>query len=334
MRPRSFFSFIGARAAKIWWSLPLSVNSKERIKSILFRLIPGTFLKTKVYRNWLNAQNAFFLKSEDVKDSLSWPVTILPQFEIKPSELPPVKSLAVAIHVYYIDVFDDILQLLKGFIDQHTVLYITTPPENLDKIKNKLLSYSFRYRLFGFHNRGRDILPFLKTLPVIFSDEHQLVLKIHTKQSSHRKTGMLWRQDLYRKLLKDQAAVGIINAFNLNREIGIMGPSGHIVPMQLYYGANASTIQRLCEKLGIGINNLKNLTFVAGSMFFVRKEALIPLLKLGLQDSDFEPESGQLDGTMAHAIERFFAISTYAAGLKITDTENSRQVTENYPFMR
>jgi len=61
------------------------------------------------------------------------------------------------------------------------------------------------------------------------------------------------------------------------------------------------------------------MAFVAGSMFYARKEAILPLLELDMPDAVFEPEAGQLDGTMAHAYERGFAISSYAAGLWIVD---------------
>ncbi len=58
-------------------------------------------------------------------------------------------------------------------------------------------------------------------------------------------------------------------------------------------------------------------------MFYARTDALRPLLRLGLTDEDFEPESGQVDGTLAHVIERVIAYSALAAGFRVGEVANS-----------
>jgi lipopolysaccharide biosynthesis protein len=89
--------------------------------------------------------------------------------------------------------------------------------------------------------------------------------------------------------------------------------------------------------MGLSDNQLPDFHFVAGSMFFARKECLLPLLNTGLTEKEFEAEAGQQDGTMAHAVERAFSSGLLVSGLKLADTsyhpESSRcKVTMNHSF--
>ena len=61
--------------------------------------------------------------------------------------------------------------------------------------------------------------------------------------------------------------------------------------------------------MGYKLDDIRELNFAAGTMFFARVDALKPLLSLGLTDDDFDIESGQVDGTIAHAIERIISVS-------------------------
>jgi lipopolysaccharide biosynthesis protein len=160
-------------------------------------------------------------------------------------------------------------------------------------------------------------------LPLIAADGFAYLVKVHTKKSTHRNDGDSWRRDLYYKLLTQKAMAGALHDFVRDPEIGILGPAGHVVPMSFYWGSNALAVEKLACRLGISPAELPRCNFVAGTMFFARTAALAPLADLALGDEDFEAESGQVDGTFAHAVERAISISAKAAGLKLLSADGS-----------
>jgi lipopolysaccharide biosynthesis protein len=64
-------------------------------------------------------------------------------------------------------------------------------------------------------------------------------------------------------------------------------------------------------------------SFVAGTMFYARTQAILPLLRLQIREEDFEPECGQVDGTFAHAIERAFSYAALAAGFRLGEMKQA-----------
>jgi lipopolysaccharide biosynthesis protein len=56
--------------------------------------------------------------------------------------------------------------------------------------------------------------------------------------------------------------------------------------------------------MGFDLSRVTSLDFPSGSMFWARPDALRPILDLGLTLDEFPEEAGQVDGTVAHAIER------------------------------
>jgi lipopolysaccharide biosynthesis protein len=230
--------------------------------------------------------------------------------------------IAIVIHAFYEDVFVEIMERV-GKIRVPFKLFVTTTHELYESIGHLLIASGFHYNLTPVENRGRDVLPFLKTLREIIAEGYAYILKIHTKKSFHREDGDSWRDDLYGKLLNNDSVQQAIKTFNENSRVGLIGPSGHVVPMEYYFGSNAKTVEQLSNRLGQSLDVTMSLSFVAGTMFFARTDAFLPILNIELSDSDFEPEAGQIDGTLAHALERVISVSNYAKSYILIDTDQN-----------
>lgn len=241
------------------------------------------------------------------------------------------EMLAIVIHAFYFDVFEEILKCIDKNLDVDLKLYVTTPDENRQRVEEALNAKGVRYTLSVVPNRGRDVAPFLSILHDVIRDGHSVLLKVHTKKSVHRSDGEVWRKDLFEKLLSRSAIRRAMEAFSSRADLGVIGADGHVVPMDFYWGSNAKTTRRLAERMGVSASELMELTFVAGTMFFARIEALRPLGSLGLRCGDFEEEAGQVDGTLAHAVERAISASAVSAGLTV-ESFGEDGVSTNYPF--
>jgi lipopolysaccharide biosynthesis protein len=245
--------------------------------------------------------------------------------------LADTQVVAIVIHAFYEDVFVEILDYLKNITALPIKLYVTTTPENEDSVRQLLLSQPREYFLRIVENRGRDILPFLKIMPEVISAGHEFFVKVHTKKSLHRTDGDKWREDLYNKLVDDTVITDAVRSLRENPHIGILGPDNHLVEMSYFWGSNAERVIHLASRMGVEHHTLVDLSFVAGSMFIARVDAMLPLLSLAMDDSHFECELGQVDGTLAHAIERLFAVSAHSITLHTTCPSNV--VLSKYEFV-
>ncbi len=228
------------------------------------------------------------------------------------------KRICVIVHAFYPELLAEILQR----IGQWSVpwrLIVTTPQDKVDTVREILGGARMQAEIIVVANRGRDILPFLKVLARGGFDD-EIILKLHTKRSLHRQDGEHWRMELVNTLADPVAAVRMLEAFQRHPDLGVIGPSGHCLSLSRYWGKNAANVAGLCERMELPITDLHGELFVAGSMFYVRPQALRKLVQLQLSEHDFEAEAGQVDGTMAHAIERCFAMLAWSEGYALASS--------------
>jgi lipopolysaccharide biosynthesis protein len=238
-------------------------------------------------------------------------------------EKEKTRNIAVVLHLFYEDLIEEIIGYLTNIPFVYD-LYVTVPPDIYDKAQ-----FAFNQAVKGLvcievvDNRGRDIAPFLLHHNRHYS-RYDAVCKIHSKKS-HFDGGEIWRESLFNDLLGSENTVkNIVDQFFENDALGIICPSYYalIRPFMVSDG-NFLNMEGIAKKMGIqvSLNEGVLVDFPAGSMFWFRPDALAPLFKLKLTLADFEVEAGQLDGTLAHAVERLFITVSKSAGYKCFQTQ-------------
>ncbi|TAL85009.1 MAG: hypothetical protein EPN74_09385 [Rhodanobacter sp.] len=250
--------------------------------------------------------------------------------------MPKDQRPCAVIHVWYVEVLDEIAAALQASgIDWRVIL--TTAPEREGAVHQRVAALGLAAEIAVFENRGRDIRPFLHVANRLLDEGVQVILKLHTKRSTHRQDGEQWRRELLTKLLGPTRAPAIAQAFREQPRLGLVHAEGHRQPLHYYWGANQANVCSLAIRCGIPAPVVEQDQFIAGSMFWVRPCALRTLLDAGIDDNAFEPETGQVDGTLAHAVERLIELTAHAAGQKILSAARVCGLDESaqtYPYAR
>lgn len=220
-------------------------------------------------------------------------------------------SIAVHLHLFYIDLADEFIEYLKN-IPYHFDLFISinTNLKSSD-LKNRFLSKITNLQQVYIEvtpNIGRDFGPMF----ALFGNElrkYDYILHIHSKKSLWRgEENTQWRHFLLDSLLGSTELVQkIFYLLQSNSRIQIVIPEspwffphwGHT------FLKSRNSMRFLYQKLDIPFVD-RYLDFSVGSMFWIKGEAIAPLFNLKLTFQDFGEESGQRDGTLAHAFERIF----------------------------
>lgn len=239
----------------------------------------------------------------------------------------------VVIHAWYPDIFKELLQSIKLELPASRIV-VTTPSDNESKVRQIAEQLNLTIEIVITENRGRDILPFLRAASQLRQEGESIVLKLHTKASPHRQDGAQWRQDIVDALLAKNRGQQLFQLMAKDSTIGVIAPSGHVVSIGHYWGANRAHVHRLCANLGIAPPNEQDGTFIAGSMFWVNLACLADLLEAAVSTQAFDPEHGQLDGTFAHAVERIFGACAWNAGYRVltSDLKEAKGIAATYSY--
>ncbi|GAA2168234.1 rhamnan synthesis F family protein [Humibacillus xanthopallidus] len=228
----------------------------------------------------------------------------------------------VVVHLYHVHLWPEISSHIRRLPDSALDVFITTPPEHLAAAR-AAVGADFRARLISVPNRGRDVLPFIKTARILEMAGYSAVLKLHSKESVHHPDAAGWFGRLLDQLLPaDEALTEEVLKTLAVKGTGVIGPQDSYYPSRHYLSRNRDLIAELVGELygpsrGTSIMDVRlpSLGYFAGTMFWARLDAISSVLSVAPQR--FVGEGGQVDATMAHALERLFTFVPQIEGRSV-----------------
>ena len=228
-------------------------------------------------------------------------------------------SVALQLHVFYPEMAEEIISRLTEANEKPDLLISVTSRKNLDYLSdviNKRYTGNVTIRIVP--NKGRDLGPLFTE----FAEEirkYDIIGHFHTKVSPHlsnRGEAMEWYKFLLENIIGGKEAMmdAIISSMNSRPNLGIVFPED---PHVFGWDQNYDEALRLAKKMGINSNLPNQFNFPAGSMFWARTAALLPLFELNLDWRDYPEEPIHHDGTILHAIERVIPFVVKHRGFNI-----------------
>jgi len=236
-------------------------------------------------------------------------------------------AFACVLHLFYEDLAEEFAQHCDAFGAMD--MYITVSKAiSLESVQHIMRLFPGAY-IQEVPNRGRDMAPFLSIWDKLKEGNHKFVCKLHTKRSPHLPDGNLWREQLLESLLSDEMRRTLEIADEILPKAGIFVPPGALLSLAIddVRANSVSKMEKMADKAGLDLQF--NEPFVAGSMFWFRPEALSVFATLASPE-DFEPELGQIDGTLAHALERMTVIAVRSAGFDVAEIQDAAVVAQVY----
>jgi lipopolysaccharide biosynthesis protein len=232
--------------------------------------------------------------------------------------IQPAGHLRVALHAhfYYPELAADFLAHLKPNRCRCDLLVTTDNSTKAEQLHQLLAPYgggSIEIRIVP--NRGRDIGPLLTGFSNHLAN-YDVIGHVHSKRSlvlDDPTSGETWRQFLWQNLLGGKCRMmdRIIAAFEQDDHLGLVFPSD---PHPMDWSDNRVPAANLAARMGWTGPLPDHFDFPLGTMFWMRRAALQPLLDLHLDWDDYPAEPLPYDGSILHAIERLMPMVCQLAG--------------------
>lgn len=230
-------------------------------------------------------------------------------------------TVAVHLHLYYVDLLPEFFEFFSH-IPYPFDLYVSCQEgADREKICREFAKLDMVEEVIvrATQNRGRDIAP----MYVLFREEiarHDYFLHVHSKKSLYTGSEQQeWRVGAMKCLCGSETQVRkIFGVLQCSRKAGMFFPE---MQRGMYFAvsswlANVGTGMRLAQELGYEFSD-GLFSYPVGSFFWAKTEALKPLFDRKFTYEDFDAEHGQIDGTLAHALERVVSFVAQSKGYTV-----------------
>lgn len=215
---------------------------------------------------------------------------------------------AVVLHLHYADLAAELLDACLNIPDSSRILVSATSGEVEEAVRAWAAAHEgAEVVVRRAVNRGRNVCSFTTTFAKELR-ECDVFCHVHGKKSLYSGAEQRgWRQENLAHLLGSREHVGrILQLFKNRPELGVVGPLPS--PQMPYWAFTWLSSLRA----GVELSKLIDVPFgfegyfdyPLGCMFWARSHALKQLIDGRISYERFPEESGQTDGTLAHAIER------------------------------
>lgn len=227
--------------------------------------------------------------------------------------------VAVLLHLYYHDMWPEFSRALKAqCFDFDLYVTLTGDAETTAPLQGEIQRAFPQARVWAFPNHGRDIFPFVYLLNVGLFEPYRALCKLHSKKSPHRTDGDHWRQLLMAGVLGDPVQTQArLATFLADPTLGFWVADGEFYQGNEWWGPNRARAETLLARQGISTHT--ELSFPAGSIYWIKPALMQRIRDLKLNAEDFEPEQALVDGTTAHAMERALGYLTLDEGLRVCE---------------
>jgi hypothetical protein len=243
----------------------------------------------------------------------------------------PKKCILAVIHCFYTDIAIEIFQLIMPRSELFFLLITTDTNEKAKTLEDHLRTNSFEFEVRVCPNIGRDIGPMLVEGRE-YIDQFPYFIHLHTKKSPHSSLLSGWLEYLLNALIGCPETIdSSLALLESDPNLGILYAPHYsdLVNQSINWGYNHSNATTLLHRLGIKLASLAPLDFPSSSMFWARSDAIAPLFRLGLTYKEFDEELGQVDGTLAHALERLLFIVSEAEGYERLSVIGTPSISTN-----